>query len=162
MERNVKIGEGHYADCYIIEHENGGFSCYGFDNTLDEIERIVIELVGRGVLPERWLGDDLESLKQRGRGKLGTYDVLMNMRESLKTACEADGERAVAGLTPQLMGLEGHRVEVRDEDGESRRFIVGKSSGWMPCHLEIARRTSSGGSPARREYRSVHDLGPVR
>ena len=28
---------------------------------------------------------------------------------------------------------------------ETRRFWVGKSTGWMPTHLEIKRYTSSGG-----------------
>lgn len=55
------------------------------------------------------------------------------------------GARGTAGLHPQLIGLEGWRVEVEDDDGNVRRFIVGKSTGWMPCHLEISRRDSDGG-----------------
>jgi len=34
---------------------------------------------------------------------------------------------------------------VVDRHGERRRFRVGKSTGWMPCHLEIARCNSTGG-----------------
>jgi hypothetical protein len=48
-------------------------------------------------------------------------------------------------LTPALLGLEGRRVEVTMPDGERRRFWVGKSTGWRPCHLEIATRRSHGG-----------------
>ena len=44
------------------------------------------------------------------------------------------------GLTPQLVGLEGKQVEVTEIDGSQRRFYVGKSTGWMPCHLEIDHR----------------------
>jgi hypothetical protein len=55
------------------------------------------------------------------------------------------GTRCEADLIPALRGLEGQRVEVRTPDGETSRFYVGKSSGWMPCHLEIKRRDSSGG-----------------
>lgn len=51
----------------------------------------------------------------------------------------------VPEVAPQLVGLEGRRVEVVDAYGETRRFTVGRSSGWMPCHLEIARRDSNGG-----------------
>lgn len=56
-----------------------------------------------------------------------------------KTRCYAD-------LTPQLVGLEGRRVEVVEHNGEIRRFQVGRSMGWMPVHLELARYNSTGGS----------------
>jgi hypothetical protein len=65
-------------------------------------------------------------------------------------------------LSPQLIGLEGHRVEVVTCNNERRRFIVGKSVGWIPIHLEIARRDSTGGIGAEREYQTVRDLGRVR
>jgi predicted membrane metal-binding protein len=55
------------------------------------------------------------------------------------------GRRATCALTPQLIGLEGKRVEVVDCDGQTRRFWVGKSSSFIPIHLEIPRRNSSGG-----------------
>ena len=58
------------------------------------------------------------------------------------------GTRCVADLCPQLSGLEGKRVEVVDRFGTVRRFQVGRSTGWMPIHLEVARRTSSGGCAA--------------
>jgi len=48
-------------------------------------------------------------------------------------------------LTPELVGREGKRVEVIDCYGEKRRFIVGKSTGWMPIHLEIKSKASTGG-----------------
>ncbi|WP_157698714.1 hypothetical protein [Geobacter sp. DSM 9736] len=55
------------------------------------------------------------------------------------------GYRSKAELTPQLIGLEGKRVEVVDCYGGKRRFWVGRSTGWIPCHLEIDTRRSSGG-----------------
>lgn len=155
MERNVKLGDG----VYVIAHGDH-VSCYGFDHTLDEIERIVVELVGRGVLPTSYLERELEAVRAQ-RGTLAAYDTLINLRDRLKAACEADGDRAAAGLTPQLVGLEGHRVEVED-NGQRRRFIVGKTTGWMPCHLEIKTTRSALGEAARREYASVRDLGPAR
>lgn len=60
-----------------------------------------------------------------------------------------------SGLTSQLVGLEGYRVEVVTIYGEKRRFIVGKSTGWKPCHLEVKRRNSLGGSAAESTYRSI-------
>lgn len=69
--------------------------------------------------------------------------------------------RDMSGLSAHLRGLEGFRVEVVRKEingGGKARFIVGRSTGWRPCHLEIARRTSSGGRAADREYQSVRKL----
>lgn len=63
--------------------------------------------------------------------------------------------RDLSGLTPQLVGLEGKRVEVETTYNEVRRFWVGRSTGWKPCHLEVKLRTSSGGTSAERAYKSV-------
>lgn len=65
-------------------------------------------------------------------------------------------------LTPQLIGLEGYRVSVLDTDGNKRRFIVGKSTGWKPCHLEIKTKRSLGGSPADKKYLSIWSIERVR
>ena len=71
--------------------------------------------------------------------------------------------RDLSGLSPQLTGWEGWRVEVVDKEGEApRRFIVGRSTGWRPCHLEIASRRSSGGFPARDRYATVRKLYDAR
>ncbi len=71
-------------------------------------------------------------------------------------------EMDYSDLTKQLKGLEGWRVEVVTMQDEKRRFIVGKSTGWKPIHLEIARRTSSGGGAAEKQYKSVTVLYNVR
>lgn len=147
-------------EVYVIPN-GGGYSCYGFDNTLDEIDRITTELVGRGVMGETDAATVVK-LSQGMRGNLGVYQSLLNLRQRLKAVCEAQGDTAVCGLSPQLVGLEGYRVEVEDMHGETRRFIVGKSTGWLPIHLEIARRDSSGGMGASREYKSVRSIERVR
>lgn len=74
----------------------------------------------------------------------GKWNALTDSDEA-RTRFEETGERSTAGLTPQLIGMEGARVEVVDKHGETRRFWVGRSTGWIPCHLEIARTNSSGG-----------------
>lgn len=67
--------------------------------------------------------------------------------------------RDTSGLTSQLCGLEGWRVEVLDVcGGDKRRFYVGKSTGWRPCHLEIAQSNSSGGAPAAKSYFAIRRL----
>jgi len=70
------------------------------------------------------------------------------------------GNRCPACLTPELVGREGMRVEVIANGEPRRRFWVGRSTGWLPIHLEIARRDSSGGGgayvPAGAIVRTVH------
>lgn len=75
---------------------------------------------------------------------------------------ERERLRDYSGLTEMLRGLEGWRVEVVTDYGETRRFIVERSTGWRPCHIEIARRDSSGGPAASSSYKSVRQLYRVR
>jgi hypothetical protein len=70
-------------------------------------------------------------------------------------------ERDDSNLSPQLVGLEGYRVEVLDIYGVTRRFIVGKSTGWKPCHIEVSRRDSLGGGAADKLYKTVTVLYKV-
>lgn len=57
--------------------------------------------------------------------------------------------RSTGSLAPQLIGLEGWRVELtyRFPSGneECVRGIVGRSTGWLPIHLLRKRRDSLGG-----------------
>ena len=71
------------------------------------------------------------------------------------TPNEREKLRDYSGLTPQLRGLEGQRIEVKTTYGELRRFWVGRSTGWKPCHLEVKTTRSLGGSPAELLYKSV-------
>ena len=75
---------------------------------------------------------------------------------------QKDYLRSEDGLSPQLKGLEGMRVEVVTDYGETRRFIVGRSTGWIPCHIEVSRRSASGGVGAERHYQSVRTLYKAR
>lgn len=78
------------------------------------------------------------------------------------SSSERDAIRDNSDLHPKLLGLEGWRVEVMDAHGERRRFIVGKSTGWRPCHVELARRDSPDGVAASFKYASVIKLYKVR
>lgn len=55
----------------------------------------------------------------------------------------------------------GWRVEVTTADGSIVRGIVGRSTGWKPCYLLLARGNCLGGSPAP-EPRSIRRLYKVR
>jgi len=76
-------------------------------------------------------------------------------RWMLLSKAERERLRDRSCLTPQLKGYEGMRVEVIDDHGERRRFYVGMSSGWRPCHLEISRVDSTGGTAAASSYQSI-------
>ena len=93
---------------------------------------------------------------------MSALDGMTQQRWDRLTPAERNALRSDAGLTPQLMGLEGWRVEVVTDYGETERFIVGRSTVWRPCHIELARRNSSGGIGAARHYVSVRRLYKVR
>jgi len=143
---------------YVIDHGDY-ITTYGYDRVLNEIDRISTELSGRGILPEKFI----ENTPGATRGSKLAWDLLQSMRDVLKRNVEDTGDKAIYNLTPQLTGLEGWRVEVVDHEGDKpRRFIVGKSTGWAPCHLEISRRTAHGGGSARSDYYSVTQVERVR
>jgi hypothetical protein len=83
-------------------------------------------------------------------------------RWNLLSNAQREAMRDNSHLSPQLIGLEGWRVEAVDIHGEKRRFIVGKSTGWRPCHLEIKTARSTCGVPARARYQSVKALEKIR
>ena len=75
---------------------------------------------------------------------------------------QKEGLRALSNLSPQLVGLECWRVEVVTDYSETRRFIVGRSTGWAPIHFEISRRSAHGGPAAEKHYQSVRKLYKTR
>jgi hypothetical protein len=88
---------------------------------------------------------------------------MTQQRWNAMSPAQRDAARDNSGLSTQLKGCEGWRVEVLDiGDTKPRRFIVGKSTGWRPCHLELANARSSGGGSASREYAKVRLVEKVR
>ncbi|QGF21029.1 DNA A-C-terminal domain containing protein [Pectobacterium phage MA12] len=123
---------------YVINNGANSVSCYGFDN----LNNMAVTLLG-------WMnacGVDITTFTIPSR--VGTKKhfiacdaVICAARHhavSTQTRCDAF-------LSDQLVGKEGDRVEVVDATGMKRRFYVGRSTGWMPSHLEIATRRSYGG-----------------
>lgn len=164
IERLVTVDPDYFGPgdgVYVIPAGSEGYSCLGFNVLEDRAERIAIELTGRGYLDSRSEKELVGRVKE-ARGTTKAYDLYRNALDLLKRVCSEEGDRAVYDLTPQLIGLEGCRVEVTDKHGERRRFIVGRSMGWAPCHLEIPRRNSSGGMAASLEYEDVRVLERVR
>ena len=113
-----------------------GYTCHGFD----VVERLIAALVAEGRpaptnpapvgTPERY----------------GQYREICNLAE---LEFRTTGKRSAVELTPELIGKEGRRVEVTHQwesgEKETTRFKVGKSTGWMPCHTQLANVRSHGG-----------------
>jgi hypothetical protein len=117
---------------YVIK-SGPGFSCLGFDYAESQT-RVVANWLGR---------PDLLPPARKGT-KRAYASYLAAMREGANYS-RSTGSRCNADLIPELIPFERKRVEVTLPNGEKSRFIVGKSGGWLPCHLEIKRRDSSGG-----------------
>jgi len=128
-----------------------GFTCLGFD------------------VCERWTTGIEEFLKQHGqpmpdgkprKGTRAAYERYEQACAAGAALCQEFSLRCNIELTPQLVGLEGRRVEIIDRHGETRRFKVGKSTGWMPCHLELANsRSTGGGAVTGAPFQSVRVVG---
>lgn len=135
---DVSIGD----DELFVIRGHGGYSCLGFDVLESRAERLAAEM------GKPW--------SHEHRGTLGAYARYQALIEEASRRNDATGWRSSSELIPQLVGLEGKRVEVVDVWGQVRRFIVGKSTGFIPCHLEIMRRDSSGGCAVTGEpFKSV-------
>ena len=87
-------------------------------------------------------------------------------QETWNTLSPQQKEAARTPATPlQLQPYKGDRVEVVDQGGETRRFWVGRSTGWSPIYLEVHNTRSLGGAPAdERGYKSIRVIryGPRR
>ena len=116
---------------------NAGYTCHGFD----VVERLISSLVAEG------RPAPIDPAPVGTPERYAQYRELCNLAE---LEFRITGKRSSAKLTPELIGKEGKRVEVRHRwksgEEETIRFQVGKSTGWMPCHLQLARRGVSGGS----------------
>lgn len=121
----VTLNEG--SRLYVIPSRHDGklsYSCYGFDVLFDKVGKLAA-----------WLS--LPAPTEDLRGTLPLYQVWEELQRRGSARCEKEVTRCPIELTPQLIGLEGKRVQVVTSFGETLRFQVGKSMGWMPCHLEI-------------------------
>ena len=136
QHRRPEVTVNEERELYVIPAASG-YSCLGFD-VLIRRNNAVCERLRENGRKARKVSADL-------RGTLEAYAVYRESMRRGEALNRETGKRCNADLTPQLVGLEGNRVEVVDRYGETRRFWVGKSTGWFPVHLEVARCDSSGG-----------------
>ncbi len=140
-------------ELYVIPCKGGGFTCLGYDVCQKRIAALAAELKRIAVPFQSYL-------TTAARGTLDAYTNLSILQELAKQHNARTGYRFECELHPQLKGLEGKRVEVVNAEGETVKFYVGKSTGWIPCHLEIeSRRSSGGGAVDSRPFKSVRVIG---
>lgn len=146
---------GTYGSGVYVIHHDGGYSCNGYRYVHEQTGRLADWLHAKGGGP----------IALDGVTPIGTpaaYALYRRVSDLCATWCNSRGIQCDIDLTPQLIGLEGHRVEVENVDGHTRRFRVGKSLGWCPIHLEIEAGDTGGPGAMGAPYKAVRDLGKVR
>lgn len=127
----MKIRINRQQRLFVLPVNGEGYTCLGFDVCEERLRGLATEMNVQPV-PHR-------------KGTRAAYQAYEQLVELARQKNQATGWRSQSELTPQLLGLEGKRVEVVDRWEQKRRFYVGKSTGFIPVHLEIARRDSTGG-----------------
>jgi hypothetical protein len=107
---------------YVIP-EAGGCSCLGFDVA----ERKRVDVL-------TWLGLPVPSVEI---GTEAAYEAYESAMTEGRAHYQRTGERCFADCDSRVRDLVGRQVDVHSTNGETRRFTIGRSSGWMPCLLEI-------------------------
>lgn len=130
MEQKKQVTVNKEQELYVIP-SGRGFSCLGFDVTINKIKALSKELN----IP----CDNLV------RGSIETYNIYLKVLEIAYSRYEANGWRSKSELYEPFIGHEGKRVEVEYFGGEKERFYIGKSTGFVPCHLIIKQSNSTGG-----------------
>ena len=119
---------------YTLAHGNG-YTCLGFDYAFNTATKVA-----------EWCGVPAPATINVGTSD-GYQDYERIMHQGADYA-RVTSKRCPAELIPAFVGKEGQRVKVTDSDGNVRRFYIGRSTGWLPHHLEISRRDSLGGISA--------------
>lgn len=101
-----------------------------------------------------------EPLNQTQIGAIEAYNEYERIVDIARQKHAKTGWRSKSELIPEFIGREGERVEVIDNYGDQRRFYIGKSTGFIPNHLEILKKNSTGGvSVMGYPFRKITFLG---
>lgn len=145
VETKTEVTANQESRLYIIPCGKG-YTCHGFD----VVERLITHLTSEGLTVAPPLIKPFGTVDPSA--PVGTPERYAYYRALCGEGAARNaltGWRSTAELTPEFIGKEGKRVEVTHQwesgEVETERFQVGKSTGWMPCHLQLARRGVSGG-----------------
>ncbi len=111
--------------------EGNYISCLGFEVVLNRGKKLADEL---GIICPKFRKGSRASLK-----------FYYKMMELAKKKHSETGWRSKSELYKPFIGNEGKRVEVEYSWGEKERFYIGKSTGFIPCHIAVKQRNSHGG-----------------
>ena len=132
---------------YVLS-EGRGFSAIGFDVIEQRARAMAREVINRAqgqtIHFVTWL-ECLNDVESNPKGSQDHFDLCNNIHDYAQIHASVFGP-LTSGLHAALKGFEGKRVEATVE-GEKKRFQVGRSTGWFPCHLTLANKRSHGGSP---------------
>ncbi len=117
-------------ELYVIPFDSG-FYCLGFDVLLKKLIALSEEL--------HFPISNVE------RGSIEAYEQYQKVIDMARIKHEQSGWYSNSELYAPFIGNEGRRVEVQYTNGEKERFYVGKSTGFIPCHLIIKKINSRGG-----------------
>jgi len=118
---------------FVISTQDG-YTCLGF-KVCQQWTRDIAQELGRS------------DLEPTAFGTLDAYRQYEAVLEAARLRVSSGGQRLQCHLTPQLIGLEGKRVEVVDQHLDWRSFVVGRSCGFLPVHLELASERARYGEP---------------
>lgn len=127
----TKITINKEQELYVF-HEGKYITCLGFDVCINRLNKLAKEL-------------QVETRPVK-RGTIKAYNEYRRVCKIAEEKNRQTGWRSQSELIPEFIGKEGQKVEVVTWcDGEIKRFYIGKSTGFIPCHLEIKKSNSSGG-----------------
>tara|TARA_R110000868_G_scaffold375749_1_gene640424 strand:+ start:1170 stop:1613 length:444 start_codon:yes stop_codon:yes gene_type:complete len=144
-----KIKSNKEQNLYVIPCGKNGFTCLGFDVCLSRSTKLAVEM---GLTP-----------KNVKRGTIAAYNEYTRLTNIARKRHAETGWRSESELIPEFIGKEGQRVEIVTSSGNTERYYIGKSTGFIPCHLEIKRNDSTGGSAVwGYPFQSIKFLGVTR
>jgi hypothetical protein len=117
---------------YVLTAVKNHFSCLGFEVVIKRTKALATEM------NEKFCAKKL--------GSKSAYKELCRLVKIARRKNELTGWRSQTELYKPFINHEGKRVEVEFNWGEKERFYIGKSTGFIPCHLIIKKSNSIGGA----------------
>jgi len=109
-----------------------GYTCLGYEVCYQRSVSLAEELNKTEFVPSR-------------KGTKSAYAAYMKLVKLARIRNNETGWRSKSELIPEFIGHEGRRVLLTDCYGQTSRFIIGKTTGFIPCHIELKRRDSISG-----------------
>jgi len=133
---------------FVIPCGNG-YTCLGFEVLNDRLQKLAKEV---GYIPV-----------SKRKGTMKMYNEYNRLLDFCRKKNASTGWKSKSELIPEFIGHEGKRVEVVTSWGETQRFYIGRSMGFIPCHLQVSKRNSTGGmAVVGHPFQSIKFLGISR